>query len=121
MNVESVSAILFYSSQPSRLAAFYRTNLGIPFELDRHGAIREHLEADLGDVHLAVLKGRGPGAEGGGISTTFRVRELDGFVSALGAAGVLPLGGVLDLGEGKRVASFHDPDGNTFNLIELGR
>lgn len=57
MKIESVSALLFYSAEPARLAEFYRMYLGIPFELDRHGAMREHLEADLGDVHLAVLKG----------------------------------------------------------------
>jgi hypothetical protein len=32
MNVESVSAVLFYSPDPARLAHFYRANLGIPFE-----------------------------------------------------------------------------------------
>jgi hypothetical protein len=66
MPVESVSAVLFYSSQPSRLADFYRNHLGIPFELDRHGSIREHLEADVGNVHLAVLKGGGGGLGGRG-------------------------------------------------------
>ena len=119
MNVESVSAILFYSPEPARLARFYVANLAIAFQLDRHGAIREHHEADLGDVHLAVLKGRGPGADGGGVSPTFRVRGLDAFVRKLDEAGAHPLRPVLDLGEGKRVASFRDPDGNTFNLIEI--
>src|ERR1700760_654946 len=105
MNVESVSAVLFFSPDPERLAGFYKATLGIPFEMDHHGAIRDHLEADLGDVHLAVLKGRGPNPEGGGISPTFRVTGLDAFVEALRAAGVEPQGRVLDLGEGKRVAS----------------
>jgi predicted enzyme related to lactoylglutathione lyase len=121
MPVESVSAILFYSSEPERLARFYSTHLGIPFELDRHGAIREHLEADIGDVHLAVLKGRGPDSQGGGVSPTFRVGGLDAFVKALRDAAAVPLRPVLDLGQGKRVASFLDPDGNTFNLIEIAR
>jgi predicted enzyme related to lactoylglutathione lyase len=121
MKVESVSAVLFFSPEPARLAEFYETTLGIPFEMDHHGAIRDHLEADLGEVHLAVLKGHGPNPEGGGISPTFRVTGLDAFVATLGAAGVVPLQRVLDLGEGKRVASFRDPDGNSFNLIELGR
>jgi predicted enzyme related to lactoylglutathione lyase len=119
MNVESVSAVLFYSPDPARLAQFYRAHLGIPFELDRHGAIREHQEADLGDIHLAVLKGRGPGADGGGISTTFRVHGLDAFAKRLGEAGTPLLQPILDLGEGKRVASFRDPDGNAFNLVEI--
>ena len=81
--------------------------------------IREHHEADLGDVHLAALKGRGPGADGGGISPTFRVRGLNAFAKKLDEAGSPLLRPVLDLGDGKRVASFRDPDGNTFNLIEI--
>ncbi len=100
MNVESVSAVLFYSPEPARLAQFYVTNLAIPFQLDRHGAIQEHLEADLGDVHLAVLKGPGHGAGGGGVSPTFRVRGLEAFVKKLDENGAPPLRPILDLGEG---------------------
>jgi predicted enzyme related to lactoylglutathione lyase len=118
MNIESVSAVLFYSPEPAKLAQFYSATLGIPFKLDHHGAIPDHHEADLGDVHLAVLKG-GRGTKGGGVSPTFRVRGLDAFVKELDKAGVAPLRSVLDLGEGKRVASFLDPDGNAFNLIEI--
>jgi predicted enzyme related to lactoylglutathione lyase len=120
MKIESVSAVLFYSAQPARLAEFYRTHFGIPFELDRHGAIREHLEADLGDVHLAVLKGHAPDGNGGGVAITFRVRTLDAFLEKLERSEIAPIGSVLDLGEGKRVATFRDPDGNSFNLIEIG-
>jgi predicted enzyme related to lactoylglutathione lyase len=119
MNVESVSAVLFFSPEPARLAAFYRTHLGIPFEPDHHGAIRDHLEADLGDVHLAVLEGPGRSVGAVGISPTFRVRGLDAFVKSLRDAGAPALEPVLDLGDRKRVASFRDPDGNTFNLIEI--
>jgi predicted enzyme related to lactoylglutathione lyase len=119
MKTESVSAVLFYSSEPARLAKFYSTHLGIPLELDRHGAIREHFEADLGDVHLAVLKRGDSDARGGAVSPTFRVQGLDAFVKMLRDEGIEPLRSVLDLGEGKRIASFRDPDGNVFNLIEI--
>jgi predicted enzyme related to lactoylglutathione lyase len=47
------------------------------------------------------------------------VRALAPIVETLRAAGVNPLQPVLDLGEGKRVASFRDPDGNVFNVIEI--
>ena len=119
MNIEALSAVIFYSSQPTRLAEFYKLHLGIPFALDTPGSIVEHLEADVGDVHFAVLKGRGPDAYGGGISPTFRVRALDRFVDSLRSAGIEPVRKTIDLGEGKRVASFQDPDGNAFNLIEV--
>lgn len=120
MNIESLSAVVFTSPDPSRLADFYKSHLGIPFEHESHGPMKNHLEATVGDLHFAVLKGRGPGEGGGGVTPTFRVRGLDGFVSALEVAGVNRLRKILDLGEGKRLASFRDPDGNTFNLIDLG-
>jgi predicted enzyme related to lactoylglutathione lyase len=121
MKIESVSAVLFYSPEPAQLASFYRAHLGIPFEPDRHGAAREHLECDIGHVHLAVLKGHRPQAprtEATGVAPTFGVGDLDAFVQALGRAGVAPSGSILDLGEGRRVAQFRDPDGNSFQLIE---
>jgi predicted enzyme related to lactoylglutathione lyase len=120
MNVESLSAVVFFSSDPGRLAGFYKTHLGIPFQPESHGPMRDHLEAWVGGVHFAVLKGRGPAPEAGGVAPTFRVKGLDAFVAALEGAGVALMRKVLDLGEGKRVASFRDPDGNTFSLIELG-
>ena len=120
MNVESLSAVVFFSPNPVRLADFYRTHLGIPLEHESHGPMKDHIEGWLGGVHVAVLKGRGPGEQGGGVAPTFRVRGLDGFVAALEGAGVAPMRKVADLGEGKRLASFRDPDGNAFSLIDLG-
>jgi predicted enzyme related to lactoylglutathione lyase len=120
MNVDSLSAVVFFSPDPNRLAGFYRTNLGIPLEHESHGPMKDHIEGWLGSVHVAVLKGRGPGEQGGGVAPTFRVRGLDAFVAALTTAGTPPVRKVADLGEGKRLASFRDPDGNAFSLIDLG-
>jgi predicted enzyme related to lactoylglutathione lyase len=119
MPVESVSAIVFFSPDPPRLADFYRAHLGIQLESQAHGPMGDHLEGWLGDVHVAVLKGRGPDAQGGGLSATFRVKDLDAFVRTLEAAGVSPTRKILDLGDGKRLGTFRDPDGNAFSLIEV--
>ena len=121
MKIDCVSAVLFYSPEPTRLATFYRIHLGIPFEPDRHGAAQEHLECDIGPVHLAVLKGHAPNAprtQATGVAPTFGVGDLDAFVQALERAGIAPSGSILHLGEGRRVAQFHDPDGNAFQLLE---
>jgi predicted enzyme related to lactoylglutathione lyase len=82
--------------------------------------MKHHHEATVGGLDFAVLKGRGPGEDGGGVAPTFRVHGIDAFVRSLEAAGVRTLRKVFDLGEGKRVASFRDPDGNAFNVIDLG-
>jgi catechol 2,3-dioxygenase-like lactoylglutathione lyase family enzyme len=125
MNVLSLSAVVFTSPDPQRLAGFYRERLGIPIEPGRHGRMQDHLEGWLGDpahggVHIAVLKGRGPSENAGGAAPTFRVRRLDPCVAALEAAGTPPEHKIADLGEGKRLVSFRDPDGNIFRLIDLG-
>lgn len=119
MQVDAVSAVVFFSPGPERLAAFYRDHLGIALTPESHGPMRDHIEGWLGDVHVAVLKGKGPGADAGGCAPTFRVRGLDAFVDALGRAGCAPTRKTIDLGEGKRLATFRDPDGNSFSLIEV--
>jgi predicted enzyme related to lactoylglutathione lyase len=124
MHVESLSALVFTSAAPDRLAAFYREHLGIPFEHQGHGPIRDHLEAWLGGepgkgIHFAILKGRGPGEERGAVAPTFRVADLDRAMEALARAQVRQVRGAFDLGEGKRLASYADVDGNVFSLIEV--
>jgi predicted enzyme related to lactoylglutathione lyase len=119
MNVQFLSAIVFISSDPARLADFYKTHLGIPLEHESHGPMKDHIEGWLGDVHVAVLKGRGPAEGVGGVAPTFRVQDLDAFVASLAAAGASPIRKIANLGEGKRLASFRDPDGNTFSLLEM--
>ena len=124
MNALSVSAVVFTSPEPRRLADFYRMHLGIPIESISHGPMKDHQEGWLGDpahggVHIAVLKGPGPGSVGGA-APTFRVRGLDACVAELEAAGMRSAHKIADLGQGKRVVTFRDPDGNIFRLIDLG-
>jgi predicted enzyme related to lactoylglutathione lyase len=117
--IERLSALLFYSPDPERLAGFYRDALGIPFEPSTHGgAIGQHFEGFHGGTHFAIWKG--PAAEAAPrMEATYRVRDLDRALGELEAREVVPLGPPRKLGEGKRVATFRDPDGNRFNLIEL--
>ena len=125
MNVMSVSAITITSPNPEQLAAFYRQRLGIVLEAASHGAMKRHFEGWIGEperggVHFAVLKGRAGAAEAGGPAPTFRVRGIEACVAELEQAGTALVHRVADLGEGKRLASFRDPDGNVFRLIDLG-
>jgi predicted enzyme related to lactoylglutathione lyase len=125
MQVLSVSAVTITSPDPERLATFYRERLGVPLEAAAHGPMKHHFEASLGDpaqggVHFAVLKGKGPTSrDAGGTAPTFRVSSLADSVGELEGAGAERIQPIIDLGEGKRVASFRDPDGNVFRRIEL--
>jgi len=121
MQIEALSAVVFTSPDPDRLADFYRAHLGIPFQHESHGPMKDHLEAELGGLHFAVLKGKGPGDAGGAVAPTFLVKQLDDHVAALARAGVPRMHKIVDLAEDKRLASFRDPDGNVFHLIDLGR
>jgi predicted enzyme related to lactoylglutathione lyase len=113
----TLSAITLHSNDPERLARFYAETVGLPFELHRHGTLREHFEVSVDGTHFAVLKAN-PNA-GGPIVPVFRVVDLDRSTAKLAANGVSQLHKPMDIGEGKRVVTFHDPDGNAFRLIQI--
>jgi predicted enzyme related to lactoylglutathione lyase len=125
MTAHALAGIIFYSPDPDRLARFYRESLGIPFAPSTHGgAIREHNEGMFGGVHFAIWRSNeehAPAQGGrGSLVPTFRVDDVGAWVDAMAARGVPLAYKVVELGEGKRVATFADPDGNAFRLIQLG-
>ncbi len=124
VNAQSLSALVYYSPDPDRLANFYRDHVGIPFTHEGHGPIRDHLEAWLGGqpgqgVHLAILKGKAHEGDRGALAPTFKVADLDQSVASMKAGGVKQVRPIFDIGEGKRLASFADVDGNVFSFIEV--
>jgi predicted enzyme related to lactoylglutathione lyase len=116
MQIEQLSALIFRSEDPGRLARFYREHLGIPFAPHGHGKMPAHQEAWFEGIHFAVLK---PTKDEHVLAPTFRVRGLQSYIERLGSRGVSLLRPTLQLDENMHVASFRDIDGNTFNLIEL--
>jgi len=115
MTAIHLSALTLQSNDPARLAGFYRRALGLPLQATRHGTVQEHFEGILGGVHFAVL--RAHARLGGPIVPVFRVADLEAATAALRAGGVEIVLKPLDLGEGKRVAAFADPDGNVVRLF----
>lgn len=120
MRIHSLSAVVFTSADPSHLATFYNEHLGLGFALRAHGPTTEHHEALVGDIRFAILPGRTSQTEVRDVSLTFLVNGLDDFRAALTGAGVQEREPIRSLGEGKRLASFRDIDGNHFQLIDLG-
>jgi catechol 2,3-dioxygenase-like lactoylglutathione lyase family enzyme len=118
----SVNAIILWSGEPARVAAFYRL-LGVPLEDEDHGDGHVHQACELGAVHIAVYgaegKGRVPGRrEGGGHLVGFRVPSLDAVVAALQKAGEyreLVARQVMDWGTRIVIA---DPDGRSVELTQ---
>ena len=121
MQAHSLSAVVFTSPDPARLAAFYSRHLGLGFAAHRHDDGPEHQEARLGDMRFAVVPGPTLEPVGrSGVSPTFLVNGLDAFVEALGADGVELRAPIRTLGPGRRLALFQDIDGNGFQLLDLG-
>ena len=127
MQANALAGIILYSPDPERLAGFYRETIGIPFAPSTHGgAIRAHNEAMWQQVHFAiwgVSEPHAPDAAGARLRNalvpTFVVDDVAGYAAWLAARGVPSVGQLIDLGEGKRLGSFLDPDGNQFRLIQI--
>jgi predicted enzyme related to lactoylglutathione lyase len=128
MHANALAGIILYSPDPERLAAFYRETIGIPFEPHTHGgAVKPHNEALWQNVHFAIWGASEPhapqSASGGKLRNalvpSFVVDDVDGYADQLRARGVPMMGKLIELGEGKRLGTFLDPDGNQFRLIQL--
>ncbi len=114
----SLAGIIRYSADPERLAAFHRDRLGLPLGPAQHGTMGPHIEGLLAATHFAFWDERA-GHGSGAIVPVYRVANLAEAAAELERAGTTKLHGIVDLGEGKRVAGFADPDGYAFRLIEL--
>ena len=118
MAARHLAGVILFSSNPERLAEFYREVLGLPFEAQRHGRIQEHLECEFGNIHFAILTKRQV-SYGDAIVLSFAVSDIQAFLEGLRQRGIEPLHPILDIGEGKRLSSISDPDGNTIRLIQV--
>jgi predicted enzyme related to lactoylglutathione lyase len=118
MTLLSFSALTMYSSDPERLADFYREAIGVPLAPDRHGKVGEHFECDIGNVHLAVLRA---GTRSSPMVPVFQVDDLDRAHAHMDFLRVEARHEPMDLGDGMRVVNFTDPDGNAFGVIEIRR
>ena len=121
--IEFLSAVLLYSRQPDRMAAFYRDVLGVPLREERHGDDPAHWGCELGDVHFAIHPAE-DGAETttrGPVRLAFWVFDLKSFIEYLDKEhGVSTLSPILDLGESSLITVVADPDGNEIELTQMG-
>lgn len=118
MTVQHLAGIIMFSPNPERLADFYREALGIPFEKQQHGKIREHLECEFQNIHFAILK-KAQTNPGNTIVPSFVVRDLEEYLASVAQKDVKPLHPIIDIGEGKRICSIPDADGNMVRLIQI--
>ncbi|MFO0553531.1 MAG: VOC family protein [Polyangiaceae bacterium] len=115
--IRNLSGLIFYVADPSRSAAFYRA-LGVPLELSSHGHVGEHLEGSLGGVHFAMWDAK-KGHASSPLVPVFRTSSLEAAMAHAASLGAERLHAPIDLGEGKTVVTFRDPEGRAFRFIEI--
>jgi catechol 2,3-dioxygenase-like lactoylglutathione lyase family enzyme len=114
-----LSAVLINSSQPERLASFYREILGLPLEDEHHGNTSPHYGCELGDVHFAIHP-RPDAPSDGPIRLAFWVFDLVALVERLVPRGVELRYPVRQLGPNSLMTAIFDPDGNEIELTQMG-
>lgn len=121
MTVKSLCGAILISRDPDALARFYGDVLGLAFRREDHAGLAPHHGADLGTVHFGIHPPENfAGADTGGAAVVLAfdvtsLAECERRLSALGTPCVQP---ARDEGFG-RVATYRDPDGNLFELVEL--
>ena len=123
-DIRFLSGILVVSSQPERLAAFYRDVLGLPLEPEVHAGAEPHWGCELGDVHFAIHPAadypEDPASGPGPVKLAFMVFDLIAMTEWLGERGVPLLYPPMDLGAESTITAILDPDGNLVELTQLG-
>jgi catechol 2,3-dioxygenase-like lactoylglutathione lyase family enzyme len=121
MGIKSICGVILVSENPKRLAEFYGHVLEVEFEEEDHGDLAPHFGIDVGLLHFGIHPpGNLDRADAGGsrVTLAFNVESLDKTMHRLRQADVRPVQPPHDEGFGP-VASYLDPDGNTFEIVEL--
>ena len=113
-----LAGLILAATDPDQVAAFYREVLELPLQREQHGRIREHWEGEVNHIHFAILP-KGQRQTGSTLTPSFAVSNLAGFLERLSERGIQPLHTVIDLGDGKRVTTICDVEGNTIRLIQI--
>jgi predicted enzyme related to lactoylglutathione lyase len=118
MATRFITAVILTSSNPEKLAEFYKNVLEVPMEIEEHGGTK-HYGCELGELHFAIHPARPDSKVGpGGVAFGLQVFKLDDFLARIEKAGVHPLFPAGDRGFAKMTA-INDPDGNMIYLTQL--
>jgi predicted enzyme related to lactoylglutathione lyase len=121
LTVKSICGAILIATRPEALADFYAQGLGLAFTREEHAGLAPHWGVDIGHVHFGIHPPgnfRRSAAGQASLVLAFDVTSLEECrlrLEALGARCVQP---PHDEGFGL-VASFLDPEGNQFEIIEL--
>jgi predicted enzyme related to lactoylglutathione lyase len=121
MAVKSICGTILISANPEALARFYAEALGLAFEREEHAGLAPHWGVDIGNVHFGIHPPENLKRKATGQASTVLAFDVTSLVECrvrlerLGAPCIQP---PHDEGFGI-VASFVDPEGNQFEIVEL--
>jgi predicted enzyme related to lactoylglutathione lyase len=121
MGLKSVCGVILVSENPKRLAEFYGHVLEVEFEAEDHGDLEPHYGVDAGLLHFGIhppANFDGNRAGSANATIAFNVDSLEKTMSRLRQVEARQVQPPHDEGFGP-VASYLDPDGNTFEIVEL--
>lgn len=121
MRLRSICGVILLSNDPRRLADFYGRVLGCTFQREDHGGLAEHFGVDIGEIHFGIhppSNFQRVTAGGASAAIAFNISSLKDAMAVLGELGATQVQPPHDEGFGP-VASYLDPDGNCFELVEL--
>jgi predicted enzyme related to lactoylglutathione lyase len=121
MSVKSICGVIIVSNSPDSLVKFYSEVLDLEFEHENHGGLAPHWGADIGTIHLGIHPPENFNRKSASVAGTVVTFDVDSIVDCQGK--IEKLGGKCiapahDEGFGQ-VASFLDPQGNQFEIVEL--
>jgi catechol 2,3-dioxygenase-like lactoylglutathione lyase family enzyme len=116
--VDGLDLVFYWVADLDRAVAFYRDVLGLPL---RRREADSWAEFDAGGRRFALHSvGEEQQIAPGGAAAVFSVSDLDRAKASLERHGVPATTHEGEVEGRARFASFLDPDGNTFQLIEYG-
>ena len=130
MAINSVCGVILVSERAELLAQFYEEALGLGLKREDHGELAAHFGTDIGHTHFAIHPPENFGGSSGEagpplggprartVAVAFDVDSIESYQSRVEEAGGRLVEPVHDEGFG-RVATYRDPDGNLFELVEL--
>jgi predicted enzyme related to lactoylglutathione lyase len=121
MFVKSICGTILVSRNPDALARFYTEALDISFAREEHTGLAPHWGVDIGTVHFGIHPPenfRRSTAGQASVVLTFDVTSLAECQARLKSLGAPCIQPPHDEGFGM-VASYSDPDGNQFEIVEL--
>ena len=113
MTTQGIKTVLHPVSDLAKAKAVYAALLGVPPLADES----YYVGFEAAGQHIGLVPGGGPEAMASPV-TYWQVADLEAKLAEVTEAGATVKDAARDVGGGRRVATFTDPDGNVLGLLQ---